>query len=415
MDRLGGRGAVRRRRRADRGLAGLASARRGCRPWRPCRRRRSSGAGPGFWQIADRHRLPGRGRRGCSSVRDDMNPLFALVCAILLPQVAVVGLVCFGRVLFPLLAGLAGRTVRPPRRHRAPRPRTPARVGTGARRARGADPGDLGDRRLDDPGAQLHRGLDRRAGPRPAEDSAGGGDRRRPGGRRDPRRRDRSTTSSTRAGPPTYGWMGPPRPSKWSTCPPWNGRAGCARSAATSATSASAHAVAVTETYAFDQAVGVGDRVRMEIDGDRVRPRVVAVVPDAPDLYAELLVSAAMVAERAHDAVPELVFVDPADGIDVPAVARGHGRESADRGQLDRRGGGANPRRQQPRPLGAARPGRALRRHRDRQRSADRRLPTADPAADDRAARRHRHRSGGGWRCGRPAWSVWPRSSPGRR
>ncbi len=77
------------------------------------------------------------------------------------------------------------------------------------------------------------------------------------------------------------------------------------------------HAVAVTETYAFDQAVGVGDRVQMEIDGDRVRPSVVAVVPDAPDLYAELLVSAAMVAERARDAVPELVFVDPADGIDV--------------------------------------------------------------------------------------------------
>jgi len=80
--------------------------------------------------------------------------------------------------------------------------------------------------------------------------------------------------------------------------------------------------VAVTETYAFDQGVGVGDRLRMEVDGEQVRPHVVAVVPDAPDLYTEVLVSAALVPTRT-DTVPELVFVDPADGMDVRALLAG--------------------------------------------------------------------------------------------
>ena len=116
--------------------------------------------------------------------------------------------------------GWLAATVRRPRRHRALAREHVRTVGTDARRARGADPGDLGDRRVDDPGAELHRGLDR---PRWTAPSCRtplvvetGGD---PAVVEIGSRRDRSTTSSTRAGPPTYGWMGPPRPSRWSTLP----------------------------------------------------------------------------------------------------------------------------------------------------------------------------------------------------
>ncbi|MGA8246293.1 MAG: hypothetical protein WB797_05250, partial [Nocardioides sp.] len=46
----------------------------------------------------------------CSSVvavvlSSQLDPLFALVASILVPEVVVIGLVCFGGVLFPLLAG----------------------------------------------------------------------------------------------------------------------------------------------------------------------------------------------------------------------------------------------------------------------------------------------------------------------
>ena len=39
----------------------------------------------------------------------EISPLFALITAVLLPEVVVIGLVCFGGVLFPWLGGLLGR------------------------------------------------------------------------------------------------------------------------------------------------------------------------------------------------------------------------------------------------------------------------------------------------------------------
>lgn len=80
--------------------------------------------------------------------------------------------------------------------------------------------------------------------------------------------------------------------------------------------------VAVTETYASDSGVGLGDRVGLRVDGERVRAEVAAVVADAPDLYAEVLVPPALGGVRAERVVPDLVFVDPGSA-DVDALLTG--------------------------------------------------------------------------------------------
>jgi putative ABC transport system permease protein len=59
---------------------------------------------PGFWQVVvGTTCLVGVG--ASVAVAHAMDPLFALLTAVLLPEVAVTGLVCFGAVLFPALAG----------------------------------------------------------------------------------------------------------------------------------------------------------------------------------------------------------------------------------------------------------------------------------------------------------------------
>lgn len=73
--------------------------------------------------------------------------------------------------------------------------------------------------------------------------------------------------------------------------------------------------IAVTETFELDQGAGLGDRVRLRVGGQKLRPRVGAVVRDAPDLYGEVLVPASLVPDL--DAVPSTVFLVPADGVGV--------------------------------------------------------------------------------------------------
>ena len=69
--------------------------------------------------------------------------------------------------------------------------------------------------------------------------------------------------------------------------------------------------IAVTETYAMDEGVGPGGHVRLHTDGGWVRAEVAAVVRDAPDLYADVLVPTELGGARAARAVPDVVFVDP--------------------------------------------------------------------------------------------------------
>jgi putative ABC transport system permease protein len=80
--------------------------------------------------------------------------------------------------------------------------------------------------------------------------------------------------------------------------------------------------VAVTETYALDGGAGVGDRLRLQVGGHTLRPRVAAVVKDAPDLYADVLVPRGMVSQQSARVVPDLVYVDPGS-VDVDALLAG--------------------------------------------------------------------------------------------
>lgn len=73
--------------------------------------------------------------------------------------------------------------------------------------------------------------------------------------------------------------------------------------------------VAVTETYALDLGADVGNRVPLRVAGKRLRPRVGAVVRDAPDLYGEVVAPVDLLAPALRRAVPELLFLVPADGV----------------------------------------------------------------------------------------------------
>jgi putative ABC transport system permease protein len=251
-------------------------------------------------------------------VRDEMNPLLALVCAILLPEVAVVGLICFGRVLFPLLAGwLAAPFVRRDvtahlaREHLRTSARVPAALAAPILAISAIAGSMILALSLT---ADWTSGLDRAQLKAPLVVETGG---------------DPAAAEILSPGP-SFDAVDP----RLTTDVLMDGaietvdvvdgsameRARGLRAVRGDLGDLGPDAVAVTETYAFDQAVGVGDRIRLGINGDTVRPSVVAVVPDAPDLYGEVLVSAAMVGEPAPDAVPELVFVDPADGTDLRAL-----------------------------------------------------------------------------------------------
>jgi putative ABC transport system permease protein len=63
------------------------------------------------------------------------------------------------------------------------------------------------------------------------------------------------------------------------------------------------HGVAITRGYSSDAGVHLGDKL--------MGVRVVAIVRDAPDLYSDVIAPRSLVPEKARDTVPELYFVDP--------------------------------------------------------------------------------------------------------
>ena len=72
--------------------------------------------------------------------------------------------------------------------------------------------------------------------------------------------------------------------------------------------------VAVTEGWSTDSGVHLGDRL--------LGARVVAVVPDAPDLYADVIIGWALAPDGLRDTVPETYFVDPGTA-DLPTLLAG--------------------------------------------------------------------------------------------
>lgn len=75
--------------------------------------------------------------------------------------------------------------------------------------------------------------------------------------------------------------------------------------------------VAVTEGWTVDYGAGLGDTVPARIGGQRVDLEIVAVVPDAPDLYGGVLVRSGLVAGELERTGPDLLFVVPRDGVGV--------------------------------------------------------------------------------------------------
>ena len=281
---------------------------------------------PGFWQVVvGTTCLAGVG--ASVAVAHAMDPLFALLTAILLPEVAVTGLVCFGAVLFPALAGrlatpfvrrdVAARLARDQLRAAA---RTPASIAAPIL-AISAIAGSLilalGFT------ADWTTAIDRELLAAPLVVETGG---------------DRAVaTRLLHAGRPAAGLaVVDPRVTVELPLGAEGEREPVEVVDVASAREARGlravrgdlgrlgrDGVAVTETYASDSGVGLGDRLRIRRAGAVVRPRVVAVVPEAPDLYAEVLATRGLVGDAARAAVPDVVFVTPRAGTDVAALLAG--------------------------------------------------------------------------------------------
>lgn len=76
-------------------------------------------------------------------------------------------------------------------------------------------------------------------------------------------------------------------------------------------------AVAVTEGWTIDYGSGLGDTVPARVGGQRVRLEIVAVVADAPHLYNNLIVREDLVAEQLTRVSPDLLFVVPRSDVAV--------------------------------------------------------------------------------------------------
>lgn len=230
-----------------------------------------------------------------------ITPLLAIVVGILLPEVVVVGVVCFGRVVFPWLGALLARpfvdrdvSARLARDHVRSGARTPAALAAPIL-AISAIAGSMiitlslaadWSTALDRAGLQVplvvETGGDRTVADRLTDDPAVA--------LADPR---------TMLGEHEVVDVALAERSRGLTA--FRG----------SLDDLGDDAVAVTETYASDSGRGLGDRVPIRVDGERVHPVVAAVVRDAPDLYGDVLVPRALAGARADRAVPDLVFVDP--------------------------------------------------------------------------------------------------------
>jgi putative ABC transport system permease protein len=241
-----------------------------------------------------------------------MEPLFILVTAIFLPEVIVIGLMCFGGILFPTLAGLLARpfadrdvSARLARDHVRTASRTPASLAapivamssiagslilalsftadwtTALDREQLAAPlvvetgaPGVGDLVADHPAvavADARRSVHLRLRGEPEDVEAV----------------DVADAAAARGLHAVRGDLDD-----------LHGRA-----------------LAVSETWTSDSGKDLGDTVAARIGGQDVQLRIVAVVADAPDLYGDHVVADDLVAKQLKGVDPEQVFVVPADGV----------------------------------------------------------------------------------------------------
>lgn len=241
------------------------------------------------------------------AVAGETSPLFALIVGILLPEVVVVGVVCFGRVLFPWLAGqLARPFVRRDVAARLARDhvRTGARVPAALAAPILAISAIAGSMILTlSFTADWTTALDRAQLDAPLVVETGG---------------DRGVAERLAAADVEYADPRIVVGDHEVVDVPLAEQARGLAAVRGSLDDLGDDRVAVTETWAMDMGRGVGDRVRVQGEARKIA----AVVHDAPDLYADVLVPRALVAERADRAVPDVVFVDPG-AADLDAVLAG--------------------------------------------------------------------------------------------
>jgi putative ABC transport system permease protein len=255
------------------------------------------------------------------AVSTRMEPLFALIVAILLPEVIVIGLVCFGGVVFPPLAALlarpfVGRDVAA--RLARDQVRTGSRTATSLAAPIVAISSVAGSMILAlSFTVDWTSALDRAQLEAPLVVEAGD-----------------ATALGALGADPTVAVLDP----RLTVRIPLGGQ-GVEDVDAVDVAAASAarglravqgdldalhgRTLAVSETWVFDSGRGLGDTIQARVDGERVRLRVVAVVSDAPDLYGDLIVPRDLVARQVETGGPGRpgpVFVVPRDDVTVAAA-----------------------------------------------------------------------------------------------
>lgn len=250
-----------------------------------------------------------------------LDPLFALVASILVPEVAVIGLVCFGSVLFPLLAGwLAAPFVHRDVAARLARDQVRAAARTTASTAApilaiAAIAGSMilsisftADWTTALDRDQLKAQLVVETGGKPV--------------RTDVIASDPGVAVVDQRAIATAGWGPEKDPTPVEGIDPTVASAGRGLTAVEGNLGALAHGrAAISQSFVSDSGVHRGDRLVLHFGADAVRLRVGAIVKDAPDLHEDVMVPMGVLRRHAHHIVSDTTFVAVRDGAD-PAQVR---------------------------------------------------------------------------------------------
>lgn len=254
------------------------------------------------------------------ALSSQLDPLFALVASILVPEVAVIGLVCFGSVLFPLLAGwLAAPFVRRDVAARLARDqvRTAARTTASTAAPILAIAAIAGAMILSISfTADWTTALDREQLRAQIVIETGGTAAPVKVVAADPDVAvvDQRAITTARWGPEH-------EPTPVEGIDPSAAAAGRGLTAAEGDLDTLAHGgAAVSESFVSDAGVHRGDRLVLHFGAETVRLRVGAIVKDAPDLHEDVMVPLGVLHRHARHVASDTTFVTLREGADSASV-----------------------------------------------------------------------------------------------
>jgi putative ABC transport system permease protein len=254
------------------------------------------------------------------AMSSQLDPLFALVASILVPEVAVIGLVCFGGVLFPFLAGwLAAPFVHRNVAARLARDQVRAAARTTASTAApilaiAAIAGAMilsisftadWTTALDREQLSAQIVVETEASPVPANVIAS----------------DPDVAVVDQRSIVTAGWGPEKDPTPVEGIDPAAAAAGRGLTAAEGSLDTLAQGgAAISQSFVSDSGVHRGDRLVLHFGADTVRLRVGAIVKDAPDLHEDVMIPIGVLRRHAKHVVSDTTFVALRDGADPLAV-----------------------------------------------------------------------------------------------